>query len=258
MSEMVGYIYIKEEFEELFGVLSQAELHFLMKLLLFVDENGFIYTPKKVMGYDAMEEIELANTKSIIDYWGLSKPTTTKYLHNLVEHEVLIKGKENRNNLYVLSDKYFDLEKEKECYESISCDFLKQCISNFHHTWEDEFLHEGDHGTHNVYPFSFLLIMLMNVSYNNLLFVCKDTDRTIIREKEKKQLIVEKELKLSKPFSEFDLWRISSGSLSKVNNRTREKIKFFVSSLQKSGLVHVMQFDSIHHFVFKLHPDLFR
>ncbi|MCC2380938.1 hypothetical protein LKM00_26435 [Bacillus wiedmannii] len=254
MSEMVGYIYIKEEFEELFGAVSQAELHFLTKLLPFVDEDGLIYIPKD----DSMKEIELASTKGIIDYWGVSKPTATKYLRNLVEREVLIKGKENRKNLYVLGDKYFDLEIEKECYESVSCAFLKQCIIDFHENWEDEFLHEGDHGTHNVYPFSFLLIMLMHVNYNNLLFICKDTSRNIITEKDGKQFIVEKELKLSNPFGEIDLWKFSSGSTSKVNNRTREKIKFFVSSLQKSGLVHVMQFKSIHHFVFKLNPELFR
>lgn len=254
MSEMVGHIYINEDFEELFGVLSQPELHFLTKLLPFIDEDGLVYTPKD----NEMEEVEPGNTKSIIDYWGVSKPTGTKYLNNLVEQEILLKGKENRKNRYVLSDKYFDLEIEKECYESISCDFLKQCIIDFHEHWEDEFLHEGDHGTHNIYPFSFLLVMLMNVNYDNLLFVCRDINRDIIIEKEDKQFIVEKELKLSNPFGELDLWRISSGSVSKVNNRTREKIKFFVSSLQKSGLVHVMQFKSIHHFVFKLSPELFR
>lgn len=251
---MVGYIYIHEEFEELFGVLSQPELHFLAKLLPFIDEDGLVHTPKD----NEMEEIELGNTKSIIDYWGVSKPTGTKYLSNLVKNEVLLKVREDRENRYVLTEKYFDLEAKKECYESISCEFLKKCIIKFHEIWEDEFLHEGEHGTHNVYPLSFFLVMLMNVNYDNLLFICEDFERKIIIEKDKKHFIVEKELKLSKPFGELKLWELSSGSKSKVNNRTREKIKLFISSLQQSGLIHVMEFDSIKHFVFKFPPELFR
>ncbi|MEH7043891.1 hypothetical protein ACIQF3_26675 [Bacillus thuringiensis] len=84
MRKMVGYIYIHKEFEELFVVLSQPELHFLMNPLPFIDEDGLIYTPKD----NEMEEIQLGNTKSIIDYWGVSTPTGTKYLSNLLHVKI--------------------------------------------------------------------------------------------------------------------------------------------------------------------------
>ncbi|MDD9310730.1 hypothetical protein PUS82_05355 [Cytobacillus firmus] len=227
-----GFVQIKRSIKEISGKLTQARMHYFVKLLPLI---SFQDIPLSLKG-KPLSQTEIAN------YIGASRKLTKALLDSLIEVEILVPVRLGKDNAfgYKMHGKYV-IKGEFDEHEEYCVKIFQRNLSKFIKKI-DEIVEKKNNDKRRkkkleLYPLS-LVAGLLPFVHPQAYILCKNYHDDITKGYKDALTALEHNPKLIKKLTKKELWKAITGQTPKrMDGNQREKLEMYFKILKQANVL---------------------